>query len=66
MYGFLHVRVFVVFQRMHTWFEVFILCYCYLKVIKWNGLYNGKGGSFGGNDVPASDCDNFWMFIKEG
>mmetsp|Transcript_28216 Transcript_28216/g.51955 ORF Transcript_28216/g.51955 Transcript_28216/m.51955 type:complete len:553 (-) Transcript_28216:64-1722(-) len=34
------------------------------KVLKWNGLYDGKGGSFGGDMVPPSDCDNFWRFIK--
>jgi len=34
------------------------------KVLKWNGLYDGKGGSFGGEMVPPSDCDNFWRFIK--
>jgi len=30
------------------------------KVILWNGLYNGKGGIFGGNKVDPSACDNFW------
>merc|ERR1712194_117008 len=33
------------------------------KVIKWNGLYNGKGGKFGGEDVPASDCGDFWRGV---
>ena len=33
------------------------------KVIKWNGLYDGKGGTFGGNIVPPSDCDNFWRYV---
>jgi len=33
------------------------------KVIKWNGLYDGKGGKFDGKDVTASDCDNFWRVI---
>jgi len=35
------------------------------KVIKWNGLYDGKGGKFGGNTVPASDSDNFWRYVSE-
>lgn len=34
------------------------------KVIKWNGLYDGQGGEFGGNIVPPSDCDNFWRRIR--
>jgi len=35
------------------------------KVLKWPGLYDGKGGPFmpAGGDVPASDCDNFWEFV---
>lgn len=33
------------------------------KVMKWNGLYDGRGGKFGGNDIPASDCDNFWRYV---
>ena len=33
--------------------------------IMWNGLYDGKGGPFGGNDVPPSDCDNFWEKIND-
>jgi hypothetical protein len=33
------------------------------KVIKWNGLYDGRGGMFDGKQVPASDCDNFWEFV---
>merc|ERR1711924_463233 len=33
------------------------------KVLKWNGLYNGKGGPFlPAGEVPASDCDNFWEY----
>ena len=35
------------------------------QVILWNGIYDGKGGSFGGNDVPASDCDNFWELVPK-
>jgi len=35
------------------------------KVIKWNGLYDGKGGKFGGNSVPASDSDNFWRYLPK-
>ena len=36
------------------------------KVLKWNGLYDGKGGPFlpAGGDVPASDCDNFWEYVE--
>mmetsp|Transcript_27977 Transcript_27977/g.63301 ORF Transcript_27977/g.63301 Transcript_27977/m.63301 type:complete len:157 (-) Transcript_27977:84-554(-) len=34
------------------------------KVLKWNGLYDGKGGKFGENDAPASDCDNFWQYVE--
>ena len=34
-------------------------------VLMWNGLYDGKGGSFGGQDVPASDCDNFWIKVDD-
>jgi hypothetical protein len=34
------------------------------KVLKWNGLYDGKGGYFTpAGDVPASDCDNFWEYM---
>lgn len=36
---------------------------CGKKVIKWNGLYNGQGGPFGGNVVPPTDCDNFWELV---
>ena len=35
------------------------------NVILWNGIYDGKGGSFGGIDVPASDCDNFWELVPK-
>jgi len=34
------------------------------KVIKWNGLYDGKGGTFAGKEVPATECDNFWEEIS--
>mmetsp|Transcript_110939 Transcript_110939/g.324510 ORF Transcript_110939/g.324510 Transcript_110939/m.324510 type:complete len:160 (-) Transcript_110939:102-581(-) len=30
------------------------------KVIKWSGVYDGKGGKLGDETVPPSDCDNFW------
>lgn len=33
------------------------------KVIKWNGMYDGKGGIFNGESVPPSSCDNFWKVI---
>lgn len=33
------------------------------KVIKWNGIYDGKGGKFAGKSVPPVDCDNFWRPI---
>mmetsp|Transcript_9047 Transcript_9047/g.17038 ORF Transcript_9047/g.17038 Transcript_9047/m.17038 type:complete len:161 (-) Transcript_9047:79-561(-) len=35
------------------------------KVLKFNGLYDGKGGPFlpAGGDVPATDCDNFWEYM---
>ena len=32
------------------------------KMIRWSGLYAGKGGSFKGKTVAASACDNFWRF----
>jgi len=32
------------------------------RVLKWNGMYNGKGGKFDGDMKPASDCDNFWQY----
>jgi len=33
-----------------------------MKVVQWNGLYNGAGGAWlGGDDAPASSCNNFWM-----
>ena len=32
------------------------------KVLKWNGMYDGKGGIFGDKNKPASDCDNFWQY----
>jgi diaminopropionate ammonia-lyase len=35
------------------------------KVIKWNGLYNGRGGKFDGKDVPPCDFDNFWEFLDK-
>lgn len=38
------------------------------KVIKWNGLFNGAGGTFPKNATdaaPASDCDNFWEYQIE-
>jgi hypothetical protein len=37
------------------------------KVLKWNGLYDGKGGHFtpAGCDVTASECDSFWVYTKE-
>merc|ERR1712039_265219 len=34
------------------------------RVIKWNGLYDGRGGVFGGEYYAPSDCDNFWEFIE--
>uniref|UniRef100_A0A7S3UYK4 Uncharacterized protein n=1 Tax=Heterosigma akashiwo TaxID=2829 RepID=A0A7S3UYK4_HETAK len=36
------------------------------KVLKWNGLYDGKGGHFtpAGGHVPASDTDNFWVYTR--
>merc|ERR1719401_1628692 len=35
------------------------------KVLKFNGLYDGKGGPFlpAGGDAPATDCDNFWEYV---
>lgn len=35
------------------------------RVIKWNGLYDGKGGEFGGNMAPPTDCDNFWRLVSK-
>ena len=32
------------------------------KVYRWNGVYNGQGGTVSGNVVGASACDNFWLF----
>lgn len=32
------------------------------KVIKWNGLYDGKGGTFAGKEVSPCGCDNFWEY----
>jgi len=39
--------------------------HCDKKVLMWPGLYDGKGGSFtpAGGDVPASVCDNFWVYV---
>jgi len=33
------------------------------KVIKWNGLYDGKGGKFAGEDVPPTKFGNFWRGV---
>ena len=31
------------------------------KMVRWSGLYNGKGGMLGNSSVPADTCDNFWL-----
>ena len=33
------------------------------RVIKWNGVYDGQGGDVGGETMPPSDCDNFWLYV---
>lgn len=36
---------------------------CGRKVLRWNGVYNGKGGEFPpGQQAPPSACDNFWLY----
>lgn len=34
------------------------------RMLRFNGLYNGKGGPWlpSGEIVPPSDCDNFWEY----
>jgi len=31
------------------------------KMVRWSGLFDGKGGTFSGKQVAASTCDNFWL-----
>jgi len=42
---------------------------CERPVIKWNGMYNGKGGPWpnsqgNGVQVPPSSCNNFWQLAN--
>jgi len=32
--------------------------------VRFNGLYNGKGGEWYGSTAEASNCENFWTFNK--
>ena len=31
------------------------------KMVRWTGMYDGKGGPFGSETVAPSVCDNFWL-----